>query len=75
MTTAPDFAALPRVRCRRWMYLTSRAPHQRWLLGIEQRHAQPAARLARRHGRLFFLIDHINELRHRLRTAADRFRE
>ena len=30
---------------RRWVYLTSRAPHQRWLLGIEQRRAQPAARL------------------------------
>ncbi len=31
---------------RQWLYLRSRAPHERWLFGFRQRRAQPAGRLA-----------------------------
>lgn len=43
-----DHAPLPptaRGSLRRWLYLTSRVPHQRWIWGVEQRRTQPAARL------------------------------
>jgi len=37
---------LPRRSLTRWMYLRTRCPHQRRLFGIEQRRAQPSARLS-----------------------------
>jgi hypothetical protein len=37
--------ALPRGSLARWAYLRTRCPHQRSLFGIDQRRAQPAARL------------------------------
>jgi hypothetical protein len=36
---------LPRGSIARWMYLRTRCPHQRCLFGIDQRRAQPSARL------------------------------
>ena len=35
----------PRGLLRRWLYLHSRAPEQRWLFGHERRHVQPCGRL------------------------------
>jgi hypothetical protein len=37
--------ALPRGSLARWLYLRTRRPHERSLLGIDQRRAQPSARL------------------------------
>lgn len=42
---APMERKLPRGSLARWMYLRTRCPHQRSLFGIDQRRAQPSARL------------------------------
>jgi hypothetical protein len=42
---APMKHNLPRGSLARWMYLRTRCPHQRRLFGIDQRRAQPSARL------------------------------
>jgi len=42
---APIKRELPRGSLARWMYLRTRCPHERRLFGIDQRRAQPSARL------------------------------